>query len=132
MVRGPDPLDRLVGARMRLRRQLLGMSQSDLGAALGVSFQQVQKYERGANRLGASRLAKAAEVLRVPVSYFFQDQQEVEVPVSAADFLNFALGERDALQLVMAFATISNKEVRHRLLQLVQAVAATEGDPELS
>ncbi|HEX2138030.1 MAG TPA: helix-turn-helix transcriptional regulator [Microvirga sp.] len=122
----------MVGTRLRLRRQFLGMSQGDLGAALGVSFQQVQDYEQGIHRLGANRLVRAAEVLGVPVSYFFQEQREFETPAANAGFLDVALGEHDALQLVMAFATISNKDVRHRLLQLVQAVAATEEGSDAS
>ena len=106
------------------------MSQSDLGAALGVSFQQVQKYERGANRLGASRLVRAAEVLGVPVGYFFQEQPGAELPT--ADFLDSILGERDAVELVMTFARISDRAIRRQLLQLVEAIAGSEGNAEPS
>lgn len=73
---GPDPVDEHVGHRIRVRRELLGLSQAELGELIGVTFQQIQKYERGANRISASRLYDAARVLRVPVSYFFEDMDE--------------------------------------------------------
>src|SRR5256885_4646469 len=77
----PNPVDVHVGARVRLRRTLLGMSQEKLGDAIGLTFQQVQKYERGANRIGASRLYDLSRVLDVPVSYFFEEFGETS-PVS--------------------------------------------------
>src|ERR687886_1196704 len=79
---GPHPADVHVGARVRLRRTLLGMSQEKLGKALGLTFQQVQKYERGANRIGASRLNELSRILDVPVSFFFDDTDPVRAPAA--------------------------------------------------
>ena len=77
--RGPTSIDQHVGARLRLRRSLLEMSQSELGEKLGVTFQQVQKYEKGTNRIGASRLQEISEILQAPVSFFFEDAEPIEV-----------------------------------------------------
>src|SRR5689334_10445665 len=76
----PNPIDVRVGARVRLRRQMLGLSQEKLGEAIGLTFQQVQKYERGANRIGASRLYELSRILDVPVSFFFDDTDPVRAP----------------------------------------------------
>src|SRR5581483_7170214 len=83
---GPDPIDIHVGSRIRLRRKMLGFSQERLGAALGLTFQQVQKYERGTNRAGASRLYELSKILDVPISFFFDDQDPVRAPAMAAGF----------------------------------------------
>src|SRR4051795_11923212 len=77
----PNPIDVRVGARLRLRRNMLGLSQEKLGEAIGLTFQQVQKYERGANRIGASRLHELSRVLDVPVSFFFDDTDPVRAPM---------------------------------------------------
>src|ERR1700727_3574896 len=87
MKKAPDPIDRHVGARVRMRRLILGMSQGKLGEALDVTFQQVQKYEKGANRIGASRLQQLARVLDVPPAYFFEDapSREARAPGFAGE-----------------------------------------------
>src|ERR671927_1682591 len=78
----PNPIDVRVGARLRLRRNMLGLSQEKLGEMIGLTFQQVQKYERGANRIGASRLHELSRVLDVPVSFFFEDTDPVRAPAT--------------------------------------------------
>ena len=83
---GPDPIDVHVGSRLRMRRNMLGMSQEKLGEAVGLTFQQIQKYERGANRVGASRLYQFARVLDVPVSFFYDDVDPVRAPAIAGGF----------------------------------------------
>src|SRR3954468_4514475 len=82
----PNPIDVLVGTRLRLRRNMLGLSQEKLGEAIGLTFQQVQKYERGANRIGASRLHQLSQVLDVPVSFFFDDVDPVRAPAIPTGF----------------------------------------------
>ncbi|MEH0293430.1 helix-turn-helix transcriptional regulator [Agrobacterium sp. CCNWLW71] len=128
----PDPIDAHVGACIRLRRKMLGMSQSALSGHLGVSFQQLQKYEKGANRVGASRLQRIADVLEVPVSFFFADAPRQVVathdagsstPSNRIDFL----ASPEGFQLNQAFAKITDPKVRAKVCALVKAVAA-EGD----
>ncbi len=129
----PNPIDVHVGSRVRLRRTLLGMSQEKLGEAIGLTFQQVQKYERGANRIGASRLFDLSRVLDVPVSFFFDDMaDEAEIiPVGqlAADpddrggFEPDPMAKRETLELVRAYYRIPDSGVRKRLFELTKAVA---------
>lgn len=130
----PNPIDVHVGARVRLRRTLLGMSQEKLGEAIGLTFQQVQKYERGANRIGASRLFDLSQVLDVPVSFFFDDidRQAVEAAQGDADGLaEGAAGRyepdpmmrRETLELVRAYYRISDPQIRRRLFDLTKAIA---------
>jgi transcriptional regulator with XRE-family HTH domain len=134
----PNPVDVHVGARVRLRRTLLGMSQEKLGEALGLTFQQVQKYERGANRVGASRLFDLSRVLDVPVSFFFDDMSgEVEalsprlisgLTEEPASFEADPLTKRETLELVRAYYRITDPQVRRRVLDLAKALGAvTEG-----
>ncbi|MBC7905153.1 MAG: helix-turn-helix transcriptional regulator [Rhodospirillaceae bacterium] len=134
----PNPVDVHVGARVRLRRTLLGMSQEKLGEALGLTFQQVQKYERGANRVGASRLFDLSRVLDVPVSFFFDDMSgEVEalsprlisgLSEEPASFEADPLTKRETLELVRAYYRITDPQVRRRVLDLAKALGAvTEG-----
>ncbi|WCA73030.1 helix-turn-helix transcriptional regulator (plasmid) [Agrobacterium tumefaciens] len=120
----PNQIDVNVGARIRLRRQLLGFSQSKLAEALGVTFQQVQKYEKGTNRVGASRLQAIAAVLAVPVSSFFESNGEpVEhQPPLENDFAVF-LASPDAVALNSAFAKIEDSEVRRKVVALVKTIA---------
>lgn len=128
----PNPIDVHVGARVRLRRTLLGMSQEKLGEALGLTFQQVQKYERGANRIGASRLFDLSRVLDVPVSYFFEDMTEevesasprymvraTEDPPEVEDNL---MSQRETLELVRAYYRISDADVRRSVYDLAKAL----------
>jgi transcriptional regulator with XRE-family HTH domain len=137
----PNPIDAHVGARVRLRRTLLGMSQEKLGEAIGLTFQQVQKYERGANRIGASRLFDLSRVLEVPVSYFFDElsdtaaNQSPRMMVSGAveealvETENDPMTKRETLELVRAYYKISDPTVRKRLFELAKSLATvTEGD----
>lgn len=130
----PNPVDVHVGARVRLRRTLLGMSQEKLGEALGLTFQQVQKYERGANRVGASRLFDLSRVLDVPVSFFFDDMStEVEalsprlisgLSEEPSSFEADPMTKRETLELVRAYYRITDPQVRRRVLDLAKALAA--------
>ena len=130
MIKAPNPIDKHVGARVRMRRLILGMSQGKLGDALDVTFQQVQKYEKGANRIGASRLQQLARVLDVPPAYFFEDAPsgEERAPGFAEDeghnhFVDF-LSTSEGLQLNRAFAAIRDPKVRKKILDLVVSLAA--------
>lgn len=135
--RSPNPVDVHVGARVRLRRKLLKMSQEKLGERLGVTFQQVQKYERGANRVGASRLWKISEVLDVPVSYFYEGlsteyggQSDNPALLAAEpdqsplvyEFINSS----DGVSLAKAVLQIKNKAVRRQILELARSLAKSE------
>ena len=130
MIKAPNPIDKHVGARVRMRRLILGMSQGKLGEALDVTFQQVQKYEKGANRIGASRLQQLARVLDVPPAYFFEDAPsgDERAPGFAEDeghnhFVDF-LSTSEGLQLNRAFAAIRDAKVRKKILDLVVSLAA--------
>ncbi len=131
----PNPIDVQVGSRVRLRRNMLGLSQEKLGVAIGLTFQQVQKYERGANRIGASRLHELSRVLDVPVSFFFDDMDPVRAPAipggfsepPAEGFESDPLRRRETVELVDAYYTIDDVTVRRRLLELARALAA-EGE----
>lgn len=134
----PNPIDVHVGARVRLRRTLLGMSQEKLGEAIGLTFQQVQKYERGANRVGASRLYDLSRVLDVPVSYFFEEMGADVARAAEARLGGMAeapspsyevdpMMRRETLELVRAYYRINDPQVRRRLFDLTKAIAnATE------
>lgn len=136
MARRPDPIDAHVGSRLRLRRTLLGMSQDKLGQALSLTFQQIQKYERGANRIGAGRLYRICQILDVPVSFFYDDIPENLLHPSSSPAPGFAEGRQDSyddayvrretLELVRAYYRITDRDLRMRLFDLVKAVA---GDP---
>ena len=129
MTNKPDPIDVHVGSRVRLRRRLLGMSQGRLGKALGLTFQQIQKYERGTNRISSSRLYRLSKTLDVPVPFFFE---ELPADVSAkaerlADngqesFEQNRLAERETLELVRAYYRIKDEKARKRVLELVKAM----------
>jgi transcriptional regulator with XRE-family HTH domain len=125
----PDPIDIRVGARLRLRRNMLGLSQQKLGEAIGLTFQQVQKYERGASRIGASRLYELSRVLNVPVSFFFDDTDPVRAPAMggfaeppAEAFEANLLRKRETVELVQAYFSIKDATVRQRLLDFVNAL----------
>jgi len=125
----PEPVDVHVGSRVRLRRTLLGMSQDKLGKALRLTFQQVQKYERGANRIGSSRLYQLSQILDVPVSFFFDDMPS-EVTGSATGMSEggkqaFEVGQlsrRETLELVRAYYKIKEPVVRKKLFEMVKAM----------
>ena len=136
---GPSPIDVHVGSRVRLRRTLLGMSQEKLGEAIGLTFQQVQKYERGMNRISASKLWKLSNVLDVPVSYFFDDigvDEDGLLPISPSGDGTETLAldpmaKRETLELVRAYYKISDPLIRRRLFELTKAAAgAGEHAPE--
>ncbi len=130
----PNPVDVHVGARVRFRRTMMGTSQEKLGEALGVTFQQVQKYEKGTNRVGASRLQRIAEVLQVPVSFFFEGYQGDEAPAGVREpdneFVNDYPVSAESIQLNRAFGRIQDPKVRRRILELVRSLADSE--PETS
>ncbi|MDG1438385.1 MAG: helix-turn-helix domain-containing protein [Emcibacteraceae bacterium] len=125
----PDPVDIHVGARVRLRRTLLGISQEKLGKALGLTFQQVQKYERGANRIGSSRLFQLSRILDVPVSFFF-DEMTTDTTKKADGmaegnkqvFEVDKLSRRETLELVRAYYKITDPTVRKKIFEMVKAV----------
>jgi transcriptional regulator with XRE-family HTH domain len=134
MKKAPDQIDIHVGSRVRLRRVLMGLSQEKLGTALGVTFQQVQKYEKGMNRIGAGRLQQAAKMLGVPVSFFFEGAPDKgganggfadgDQGVYLADFATTSEGS----QLINAFLRIKDARVRKRVIDLVIAMAASSDD----
>lgn len=129
MSSNPDPIDVHVGYRVRLRRTLLGMSQEKLGAELGLTFQQIQKYERGANRIGSSRLYKLSKILDVSVSYFFEDMpNEVVLSTgfeeeSETAFSDENIFTRETIELVRCYYQINNSATRKRVFELVKSVA---------
>ena len=123
-----NPIDAQVGNRVRLRRMLVGMSQEKLGEMLGLTFQQVQKYEKGVNRIGAGQLYQVASILGVPISYFYEDvcERESEGSVPANDYatppvMEF-LASGEGLQLALAFMRIRESRVRKRVLDLVKSL----------
>jgi transcriptional regulator with XRE-family HTH domain len=125
-----DPIDEHLGKRVRMRRLMLRMSQSDLGEALDLTFQQVQKYEKGENRIGASRLQRISEVLQVPIVFFFEGaphsrrRQNAQTaglsPQSVADYLATV----DGLKLTKAFMQIQDAKVRRSIVSLVEGIAS--------
>jgi transcriptional regulator with XRE-family HTH domain len=133
--KAPNPTDKHVGSRVRMRRKMLAMSQEKLGAALGLAFQQVQKYEKGTNRIGASRLQQMSHILQVPVAFFFEGAPNTSAPrdsnesalsvVQIDDFIS----DSDGLRLIGAFMRIDNAAVRRRIVMLVQEIA---GDTSIS
>jgi transcriptional regulator with XRE-family HTH domain len=134
--KAPNPVDKYVGSRVRMRRIMLGMSQEKLGDALGLTFQQVQKYEKGTNRVGASRIAQIAEILQVPVSFLFEGGpsgtantdgcNEGPSPAYVSDFLATSEG----LALTRAFTLIPDAKLRRAIVDMVEQIAAREGpDP---
>lgn len=134
----PNPIDVHVGGRIRLRRMMSGISQEKLGEQMGLTFQQIQKYEKGANRVGASRLFQLAQVLEVPVSYFFDDLETNNDHASAAgfsesrsqDFVLEFLNSREGLELNRAFVKISSPDVRRRVIELIRSMADDPDEDE--
>ncbi|MCA1909223.1 MAG: helix-turn-helix domain-containing protein [Magnetospirillum sp.] len=131
----PNPIDVHVGARMRLRRTLLGISQEKLGEALGLTFQQVQKYERGANRVGASRLFDLSRILDVPPGFFFDDMNDDIAAASPARIAGIdgepqidldPMAKRETLELVRAYYRITDPKVRHQVYTLAKALGGEE------
>ena len=135
--RKPNPVDVHVGSRVRYRRMIIGMSQEKLGEKMNLTFQQIQKYEKGTNRIGASRLFQLSRILEVPVGYFFEDAFANAAPAQAMhglhepeqegyllDFLN----SREGLDLNKAFAKIQDPKVRRRVIDLVRALSDEKVD----
>ena len=123
-----NPTDKHVGARVRMRRMMLGMSQTSLGDALGLTFQQVQKYEKGANRISASRLQQMSHILQVPVSFFFEGAPNAMVPSPGAPapspaYVQDFLATSDGLNLTKAFIAIRSPKLRRRIVDLVEQIA---------
>ena len=132
---GPNPVDVHVGTRVRLRRTLLGMSQEKLAKAVSLTFQQIQKYERGSNRIGASRLFQFAQVLDVPVSFFYDDMpdnidgskaQTPGGPANGEAFEQDQLARRETLELVRAYYRIADPTVRRRVFELTKTLSRSE------
>jgi transcriptional regulator with XRE-family HTH domain len=128
----PDPVDKHVGMKLRARRTKLSMSQSTLAEALGLTFQQVQKYEKGANRIGAGRLQQIAQILQMPVESFFEglphERGQRRMPTDAPDLQYVAdyLATADGLQLAKAFMQIPNTKLRRSIVNLVEQLADSE------
>src|SRR3984893_4764497 len=133
--KSPNPIDKHVGSRVRMRRMMLAMSQEKLGDALGLTFQQVQKYEKGTNRIGASRLQQISHILQVPVAFFFEGapnlhgsadggMKEAPSPAYVSDFLATSEG----LSLTKAFMRIKEPKLRRRIVDLVEEIAGDDDD----
>jgi transcriptional regulator with XRE-family HTH domain len=129
--KSPNPIDKHVGSRVRMRRMMLNMSQEKLGDALDLTFQQVQKYEKGTNRIGASRLQAISNILQVPVSFFFEGAPhlpghsgtgEAPSPAYVSDFL----ATTDGLSLTKSFMKIKSGKMRRRIVELVEQIAGDE------
>ncbi len=131
--KAPNPVDKYVGSRVRMRRIMLGMSQEKLGEALGLTFQQVQQYEKGTNRVGASRIQQISEILQVPVSFLFEGgpsgiaradgDSEGTSPAYVSDFL----ATTEGLALTRAFTRITDAKLRRSIVEMVEQIAAREG-----
>src|SRR5262245_44163094 len=137
--KAPNPIDKHVGSRVRMRRMMLGMSQEKLGDALALTFQQVQKYEKGTNRIGASRLQQISHILQVPVAFFFEgaphltdgavmveNLETAPSPTYVSDFL----ATSDGLSLTKAFMRIPDPKLRRRIVDLVQQIAGEESEAQ--
>lgn len=130
--KAPNPIDKHVGSRVRMRRMMVGMSQEKLGESLGITFQQIQKYEKGTNRIGASRLQQISIVLGVPVAFFFEGAPTVNpleegfAESASPTFVNDFLATSDGLALTRSFMRISDSKVRRRIVDLVTAIAGEE------
>jgi len=130
--KAPNPVDKHVGSRVRMRRMMLSMSQEKLGDSLGLTFQQVQKYEKGTNRIGASRLQQISAILQVPVSFFFEGApsgspdvdglHEAPSPAYVSDFL----ASSEGLALIKSFSRIEDAKLRRRIVDLVSQIAGGE------
>jgi transcriptional regulator with XRE-family HTH domain len=126
--KSPNPIDIHVGSRVRMRRIMLDMSQTTLGKGLGVSFQQLQKYEKGTNRMGASRLQQISHILQVSVAFFFDGAPQVSGErtfrgtLPSPDPVTEFMATRDGLALAKAFMRISNVKLRRRIVDLVEQI----------
>ncbi len=133
--KNPNPVDIYVGRRVRLRRMLVGLSQEKLGISMGLTFQQIQKYEKGVNRIGASRLFRLSEVLEVPVQFFFDGMPASEDAVGSGmaepkqeAFLYEFLNTRDGLELNRAFVKVTDADIRKSVIDLVRSLGTKKAD----
>src|SRR5881398_3384493 len=130
--KAPNPIDRHVGSRVRMRRMMLSMSQEKLGDGLGLTFQQVQKYEKGTNRIGASRLQQISHILQVPVAFFFEGAPnipgQIDGPGGAPSpaYVSDFLATSDGLALTKAFMRIKDSKLRRRIVDLVEQIAGDD------
>lgn len=126
----PDPIDRHVGSRVRMRRMMLGLTQEKLADAIGVTFQQVQKYEKGTNRMGSSRLQQIANALQVPVTFFFEDapgQPKPDGKALSPAYVSDFLSTSDGLALTKAFMQIKSAKLRRSIVNAVEEIADDDG-----
>jgi transcriptional regulator with XRE-family HTH domain len=130
----PNPIDKHVGSRVRMRRMMVGMSQEKLGDALGLTFQQVQKYEKGTNRIGASRLQQISSILQVPVAFFFEgapqaSNDDIDLHLDDAPspaYVSDFLATSDGLALTKSFMRIKDAKLRRRIVDLVEQIVGEE------
>ena len=127
-LKAPNAVDQHLGSRVRMRRLMLAMSQEKLGFALGLTFQQVQKYEKGTNRIGASRLQQISHILQVPVAFFFEGAPNALAPQGSGSALSIAeiddfISDSEGLRLIRAFMRIDNAALRRGIVTLVQEIA---------
>ncbi len=123
----PNSTDAYVGSKVRIRRKILGMSQEKLGGQLGITFQQVQKYENGANRIGASRLQAISQILEMPISYFFPQEPAVAGGMgesAQSDYVSDFMMSSEGIELNRAFAQIKDPKLRRKVIDLVRTMAA--------
>jgi transcriptional regulator with XRE-family HTH domain len=129
---GAHPTDKYVGSRVRMRRLMLGLSQAKLGDALGLTFQQVQKYEKGTSRVSASRLQQISEILQVEVPFFFEGSLQVrgehhaQTGAPSPQYVSDYLATSDGLHLTKAFMRIANAKIRRSIVNLVESIAGPE------
>jgi len=126
----PTSTDTYVGSRVRMRRKILGMSQEKLGEQLGISFQQVQKYEKGTNRIGASRLQTISQILEMPISYFFPQEPAAADGMgesAQSDYVSDFMMSSEGIELNRAFAQIKDPKLRRKVIDLVRTLALSEG-----
>jgi transcriptional regulator with XRE-family HTH domain len=131
--KAPNPVDKYVGSRVRMRRIMLGMSQEKLGEALGLTFQQVQKYEKGTNRVGASRIQQISEILQVPVSFLFEGGPSGTANTdsigegTSPSYISDFLATSEGLALTRAFTRIADAKLRRSIVDMVENIAARDG-----
>jgi transcriptional regulator with XRE-family HTH domain len=126
--KAPNPIDRHVGSRVRMRRMLIGMSQEKLGEALGLTFQQVQKYEKGTNRIGASRLHRIGTILGVPIEFFYEGAPHGGGPAggfsesASSTYVSDFLSTSEGVQLVKAFLAVKDPKIRRKIVELISVL----------
>ncbi|AMN42204.1 transcriptional regulator, XRE family [Rhodoplanes sp. Z2-YC6860] len=131
MAKSPSPTDKHVGARVRMRRLMLGLSQEKLADGLGLTFQQVQKYEKGTNRIGASRLQQIANILKVPPQFFFEELPKGRTAshdaAPSTAYINEFVASSDGLALIKAFMAIESTALRRSIVHVVEQISDTKG-----